>query len=380
MTQTAVGSVTGSSVELMGVSKQYGSGVVALDDVTMSIKPGEFVTFLGPSGSGKSTTLNIIAGFAAATKGSVSINGDVIDDRPSHKRNLGVVFQNYALFPLMTVEQNVAYGLRRRGVSKEEQARRVREALAMVRLEAFGTRRPAALSGGQQQRVALARALVYRPPVLLLDEPLGALDKRLREQMQEEIGRLHGELGTTFIFVTHDQEEALALSDRIALFESGRLVQIAEPKALYEHPATLFAAQFLGDSNLFKGVSAGPTQVRFGAQQLSVAENSVDDGAQCYVMVRPERLRLRPAAEARPDQDGSRNSVSARVTEVVYLGSSRRLTLRYADGTTGCVKEPVGHESAVGADTEVLVEWSTEHGTVLPVGSETGSDFIGLTS
>ena len=363
-------STTGSSVQLVGIRKTYGDSVTALDSISMTIEAGEFITFLGPSGSGKTTTLNIIAGFTAATSGQVLLDDVDLASRAPHKRNLGVVFQNYALFPHLTVRENIAFGLRRRRVPGVEQVRRVDEALDMVRLTGYGARRPSELSGGQQQRVALARALVYRPSVLLMDEPLGALDKRLREQMQVEISRLHRELGTTFVFVTHDQEEALALSDRIALFEAGRLVQIGTPEQLYEAPRSLFAAEFLGESNIFRGTVDDQGNVRQGEHSWRAPAGSASKGEPSAIVVRPERLQLRPVGDTSSSPGGA-NTISALVTDVTYLGSYRRVGLRFADGTTGTAREPVGHESTVSAGDAAVAQWDPACSVAVPVGAST---------
>ncbi|HEU4684616.1 MAG TPA: ABC transporter ATP-binding protein [Nitrospira sp.] len=222
--------------------------------MNLTFEAGEFVTFLGPSGSGKSTTLTMIAGFTVPSSGDIKVNGGSIIQRPVHKRNIGMVFQNYALFPHLSVAQNVAFPLEMRGVGRSEITERVKRSLGAVRLDKFGDRRPSQLSGGQQQRVALARALVFEPPVLLLDEPLGALDAKLREEMKFELKQLHQKVGATIIFVTHDQEEALTLSDRIAVFNRGKVVQCGTPEALYNQPEDRFVADFIGESNLLQGI------------------------------------------------------------------------------------------------------------------------------
>ena len=242
----------GASIELTDVSKSFGP-VTAVRDVNLLIEPGEFVTLLGPSGSGKTTTLNVISGFDKPTTGTLKVDGKDLAGLPTHKRGMGMVFQQYALFPHMTVLANVMYPLKQRKIGKRAAAEQARDALAAVHLEDYGARKPSELSGGQQQRVALARAIVYEPRVLLMDEPLGALDKKLRESLQLEIKRLHKEVGSTFVFVTHDQEEALALSDRIAVFNNGTIEQIGTAEDLYERPASLFVARFLGDSSTFAG-------------------------------------------------------------------------------------------------------------------------------
>src|SRR6267142_912392 len=252
-------------VTLFAVSKHYGRAI-AVNNVSLDVFEGEFVTLLGPSGSGKTTMLMLIAGFEAPTSGEIRIRGASVVARPPEKRDIGMVFQSYALFPHMTVFDNVAFPLRTRRLAGPEVTQRVDEALAAVRMSGLDGRYPRQLSGGQQQRIALARALVYRPSLLLMDEPLGALDKKLREEMQSELKSLQRELGITTLYVTHDQQEALALSDRIAIMNGGDLVQVGAPLALYEHPATDFVAGFLGDVNLVDGVvvegAAGPVRIR----------------------------------------------------------------------------------------------------------------------
>ena len=242
----------GAAIDLESISKAYG-GFKALDGVSLRIEPGEFMTLLGPSGSGKTTTLNVIAGFTDVTSGKLLVGEKSVVGVPAHKRNIGVVFQHYALFPHMTVGRNVAYPLTLRGVDQATRQSRVARALDMVKMGDFAHRYPSELSGGQQQRVALARAIVFDPPLLLMDEPLGALDKKLREWLQLEIKRIHRELGTTFVYVTHDQEEALVLSDRIAVFNRGRIEQVGTGRQLYDEPATLFVGRFIGNSTVLRG-------------------------------------------------------------------------------------------------------------------------------
>jgi len=267
-----------STVEARAVTKRYGA-VAALDGVSLAFADGEFFALLGPSGSGKTTLLRAIAGFVAPDAGEILIDGKRVNDIPPHRRDLGMVFQNYALFPHMSVFDNVAFGLSVRGVPAAEARTRVGHILELVRLAGFESRRPRQLSGGQQQRVALARALVTRPRVLLLDEPLGALDRRLRQQMQIELRQIQREVGITAIFVTHDQEEALTLSDRIALINEGRLVQVGPPGLVYERPADVFAARFLGDANLFEGTVAGPGRVTGAAAADLVTADPLPAGA-----------------------------------------------------------------------------------------------------
>ena len=288
---TELDAFTGSSLSLRGLECRFGD-VVAVDGIDLDVASGEFVSLLGPSGSGKTTTLMMIAGFERPTGGHVIVSGEDMSAIPPHKRDIGMVFQSYALFPHMTVAENVAYPLRVRGVPKAERRARVARVLDLVRLPSrdYGDRRPQQLSGGQQQRVALSRALVYEPRVLLMDEPMGALDRNLRAELQLEIKALHGRLDATIIYVTHDQEEALTMSDRIALFKDGKIEQVGTPRQLYEAPVSAFAARFLGEANLFDG-DGGP------------------------LMVRPERVQLTAPGQGR---------VSGRVRELVYLGPTLR--------------------------------------------------------
>jgi putative spermidine/putrescine transport system ATP-binding protein len=252
---------TSASIHLDAVTKSYDGRVRAVDDITLDIRPGEFFSLLGPSGCGKTTTLRMIAGFESVDQGRVIVGGRDITDVPVHKRDMGMVFQSYALFPHRTVAENVAFGLRMRALPKAEIAERVKAALAQVALTGYEDRRPGQLSGGQQQRVALARAIVIRPPVLLCDEPLGALDRKLRQQMQFELKQLQKQLGVTLVFVTHDQEEALAMSDRIAVMNAGRIEQIGTPSEIYERPKTRFVADFIGEINLIAD-DAGTAAIR----------------------------------------------------------------------------------------------------------------------
>jgi putative spermidine/putrescine transport system ATP-binding protein len=292
-------------VRLDHVTKRFGH-VTAVDDVTLDVRPGEFLTLLGPSGSGKTTCLRMIAGFERPTEGRVFLSGRDVTAAPPFDREVNTVFQDYALFPHMSVEQNVAYGLLVRGVAKAERRRRVAEALETVRLPDYGPRRPAQLSGGQRQRVALARALVNRPQVLLLDEPLAALDRKLREQMQLELKGLQREVGITFVLVTHDQDEALSMSDRVVVFDAGQIQQVGSPSEVYERPRNPFVADFIGTSNLVDGEVAVHL---FGTE-----------GPAC---LRPERITLLPEADpwhAGPD----RGSATGAVADVVHAGPQVR--------------------------------------------------------
>lgn len=264
-------------LSIRGIRKTYGQ-VIAVNNVTLDVAEGEFMTFLGPSGSGKSTTLYILAGFQDPTHGDILLKGQSMLSTPSHRRNIGMVFQRYTLFPHLTVGENVAFPLRIRRAGQAEIVERVKKALQLVRLEGFEDRKPALMSGGQQQRVALARALIYNPPVLLMDEPLSALDKKLREEIQFEIRRIHQETGVTILYVTHDQEEALRLSDRIAVFSQGEIDQIGTGQELYANPATRFVAGFIGDSNF---INAEVLSSANGHAKLSLPGGTVIDGCRC---------------------------------------------------------------------------------------------------
>jgi putative spermidine/putrescine transport system ATP-binding protein len=349
---------SGASIEVSGLTKVYGNTTKhttkpAVNAVDLDVRPGEFMTLLGPSGSGKTTVLNMIAGFEDVTEGRILLDGQDIASRPPYKRNLGMVFQDYALFPHMTAAENVAFPLQRRKIGRKETARRVVEALEVVRLDQHGDRLPAQLSGGQQQRVALARAIVFRPRALLLDEPLGALDKRLRDSLQLEISRLHSELGITFLFVTHDQEEALALSDRIAVFRDGQIEQVGTPTELYETPASQFVATFLGDSNVFTGT------VRSGILDTGTCELRCGgpDGPSTLI-VRPERMTI--------GHNGSSesNRLTATVSDVVYQGAFRRIHVRFDSGHQGMVRDGTD-APPVAAGDRVDVGWDISHGVVV---------------
>ncbi len=314
-----------STIDLIGVAKRYGP-VVAVEDIDLGVAQGEFVTVLGPSGSGKTTLLTMIAGLSGPSAGRIEIGGRDVTWLPAAKRNVGLVFQSYALFPHMSVAANVAFPLSVRGLGKAEMQRRVEDALRLVRLEGFGRRRPSQLSGGQQQRVALARAFVFEPEILLLDEPLGALDRKLREQLQVELRQLQRSLGITTVLVTHDQEEALSLSDRIVVLDEGRVQQIGTPEEAYLRPANRFVADFLGTANRFEGVlENGPAgcflQLNDGALVPCPAAG-LPPGRKVTAIVRPERVRLEPATPA-ADGEGLR----AIVSDVIYLGQSLRYHL-----------------------------------------------------
>ena len=350
---------TADALELVAVSKSFGA-VVAVDGVSLTVPSGEFLTLLGPSGSGKTTTLMMIAGFEAATSGEILLGGRRLTHVPPYRRNLGMVFQHYALFPHMTVHDNVAFPLRTRGVTRAETDRRVAEALGRVRLPGYGARFPAQLSGGQQQRVALARALVYGPPVLLMDEPLGALDKKLREQMQLEIKHLQRELRLTVIYVTHDQEEALTMSDRVAVMRQGRIVQLGPPEDLYERPADQFVADFIGESNFLEVTVRGTTGDVATARtddgldvELSAAEAG-PEGTRLTLALRPERVRVASGVGA----SGGCRWRDGVVDEVVYVGAMRKYQVRVA-GQLLVARLQAGHDVPSFAERDrVAVGWS----------------------
>jgi len=312
-------------VELQGCTRAYGS-VRAVEALDLAVLEGEFLSLLGPSGCGKTTTLNLIAGFVEPTAGRILIDGEDVTGRPAHLRGLGVVFQSYALFPHLSVFENVAFGLRERRVSSAEIHRKVVEALALVRLEGRERQRSVELSGGMQQRVALARALVYRPRVLLLDEPLAALDRKLREEMRDELRAIQQAVGITTVFVTHDQTEALGLSDRIAVMSHGRIEQLGAPRAIYERPATRFVADFIGASTVLHGIACGGDRVALGggATVHVVAGRALRAGEEVDLAIRPERVRL----AAGPGD----NVVEARVEGLVYQGAQTEVTARMGDG------------------------------------------------
>jgi putative spermidine/putrescine transport system ATP-binding protein len=311
-------------VRLERVSKHYGM-LRALDTLEVAIEEGELMSLLGPSGCGKTTTLNVIAGFVHPDAGRVLLDGRDVTETPPHQRGLGVVFQSYALFPHMTVAENVAFGLRERRVPRREIAARVAEALALVRLPAVGNQRPAQLSGGMQQRVALARALVIRPRVLLLDEPLAALDRKLREEMRAELRDIQRRVGITTVFVTHDQHEALGLSDRIAVMNAGRLEQLGCPRDIYERPATRFVADFIGASSIVEGivVDARVVALSAGIRLAARLARSTERGTRVQLLIRPEHVEL-PSPH--------RDALGAKIVSVMYLGDHSVVRLELPGG------------------------------------------------
>ena len=323
--------VNGGFVEFDRVQKSYDGETLVVKDLNLSIGKGEFLTMLGPSGSGKTTCLMMLAGFETATHGEIRLDGRNINVVPPHKRGIGMVFQNYALFPHMTVGENLSFPLEVRGIGKDEREKKIMRALDMVQMGAFASRRPAQLSGGQQQRIALARALVFEPELVLMDEPLGALDKQLREHMQFEIKHLHENLGITVVYVTHDQGEALTMSDRVAVFNDGRIQQLAPPDELYELPDNSFVAQFIGENNKLYGtveeISGGRALVRLETGELIDATpvNVSQKGQKTLVSIRPERVEFKP--EMLPE---GAHTIDAEVMEFIYMGDLYRTRLRVA--------------------------------------------------
>lgn len=362
---------SGAELTLDNISKHYGS-VVAADGVTIDVKPGEFVSFLGPSGSGKTTTLNMIAGFEDPSSGRILINGSVVTGIPIHKRNIGMVFQGYALFPHMSVEKNIEYPLKQHGYTKHDREAAVVRALETVDLTQYRKRMPGQLSGGQRQRVALARAIAYDPPLLLMDEPLSALDKALRESLQAEIRRIHRELGTTVIYVTHDQDEALALSDRIVVFNKGRIQQVGSPAELYSSPANEFVSRFLGESIHLTGdvVQDGPNTTFVMGNQSWAVDTEHRGAAQ--LMIRPESVSVVRGSES---VSGDVPLVSAQVTDTVFIGHSIKYTVESAHGG-GVVRSSIHQDPGVGIGDEVFLTWDPADSCVLggPVASTFDKD------
>lgn len=330
----------GDAIAIQGVSKRFGS-IVGVDRVDLRVEPGEFLSLLGPSGSGKTTLLMMLAGFETPSTGTIALGGRDLTRVPPNKRGIGMVFQRYALFPHMSVAQNVAFPLKMRGLEKSEIEPLVEQALARVRLEGYGGRMPAQLSGGQQQRVAVARALVFQPPVLLMDEPLGALDKKLREELQIEIKTLHASLGVTIIYVTHDQEEALTMSDRIAVMDKGRIQQLGTPVSLYHEPESGFVADFIGRMNFIGGVvrevEGGRIQIAVSGQTIAVERSQL--GGRCEVEAgQPVRIAARP--ESITLAQAGHDVIRVAVETSIFLGSHRTLVVRTEDGTQLQVQLP----------------------------------------
>ena len=353
-------------VSFRGVQKSYDGESLIVKDLNLEIRKGEFLTLLGPSGSGKTTSLMMLAGFETPTAGEIQLAGRSINHVPPHKRDIGMVFQNYALFPHMTVSENLAFPLSVRGMGKAELDERVKRVLGMVQLDTFAKRYPGQLSGGQQQRVALARALVFEPQLVLMDEPLGALDKQLREHMQMEIKHIHQRLGVTVVYVTHDQGEALTMSDRVAVFHQGEIQQIADPRTLYEAPSNTFVANFIGENNRLGGTlvarSGDRCQVRLaqGEQVEALAVNVGQVGEPVTVSIRPERVRLGGQSEA------CVNRFSGRVAEFIYLGDHVRVRLEVCGKADFFVKQPIAElDPALAVGDVIPLGWAVEHARAL---------------
>ena len=344
-------------VRFVGVEKSYDGLTRVVDDLDLDIERGEFLTLLGPSGSGKTTTLMLLAGFETPTGGEILLEGRSLSKLPPHQRNIGMVFQNYALFPHMSVADNIGVPLSVRGVPSTD----------MVQLSGFGGRRPAQLSGGQQQRVAVARALVFEPKLILMDEPLGALDKQLREQMQLEIRRLHQRLGVTMVYVTHDQSEALTMSDRIAVFHRGRIQQLDTPKQMYEYPKNAFVARFIGENNRLVGSTESTAgdrcTIRIRGSDARIEGTLVEpvpDGGAVTVSLRPERVQIHMAGHTINGRRGC--SLAGTLREIVYLGDHVRARVALNGSEEFTVKRPIGEAHAipdVGAAVEM--DWEPEH-------------------
>ncbi len=348
-------------VQFVGVQKSYDGESLVVKDLNLNVERGEFLTMLGPSGSGKTTVLMMLAGFEAATHGEILLNGQPINNVPPHKRGIGMVFQNYALFPHMTVAENLAFPLQVRRMGKAEAEEKVTRALNMVRLGDFGNRRPAQLSGGQQQRVAVARALVFEPELVLMDEPLGALDKNLREEMQFEIKHIHETLGVSVVYVTHDQSEALTMSNRIAVFDDGVIQQLAPPPTLYEEPDNAFVAAFIGENNKLTGRVTGvngkscTVELDSGGAVEALAVNIAGQGERTTLSLRPERVLINPPADKYP------NTFEAKVEELIYLGDHIRTRINFAGNDQFVVKVPnaQGHV-VIDEGGAVRVGWAME--------------------
>jgi putative spermidine/putrescine transport system ATP-binding protein len=354
-------------VRFNGVSKSFDGAKLVVDDLNLEIRRGEFLTMLGPSGSGKTTSLMMLAGFEDFSKGDILIDGRSMRGIPPYRRNIGMVFQNYALFPHLTIAENLAFPLLARRMSRNDIRESVRRSLHLVQLSGLGERRPAQLSGGQQQRVAVARALIYEPSLVLMDEPLGALDKQLREQMQLELKRIHARLGVTFVYVTHDQAEAMMISDRIAVFDRGRIQQLASPAQLYEAPESVFVAQFLGETNCLAGTVADFAQalcrvvLETGDVVMAARGVNLRRGDHAIVCVRPESIELTAKRPEGPNQ------FETEVLEWIYLGDHVRLRLRVCGNDNFLVKlHRTSPLPALQPGDRCFVRWQPDHCGALP--------------
>ncbi|WP_295514003.1 ABC transporter ATP-binding protein [uncultured Pseudomonas sp.] len=351
-------------VRLQNLNKHYGD-FTAVDDLSLDIQEGEFLTFLGSSGSGKSTTLSMLAGFETPSSGAIDVAGRSLLRVPPHQRDIGMVFQRYSLFPHLSVRDNIGFPLDIRKVGAAERNKRVDAMLRLVQLEAFAHRRPAQLSGGQQQRVAIARALVYEPRILLMDEPLGALDKKLREDLQDELRQLHRRLGITIVYVTHDQEEALRLSQRIAIFSHGRIVGLGSGYDLYQNPPNAFVAAFLGNSNFLRVTARAQAHCDFEGQELAMQPTTgVRPNQPLLLMLRPEKLHLLTTEQAAiAPKPAGWNEISARVGEALFLGESQSCTLQTAGGAQLMVKS-LAHAPGLQPGQVVRLRWAASDACV----------------
>jgi putative spermidine/putrescine transport system ATP-binding protein len=360
---------SGDALTMEGVTRTFGPDVIACDRIDLTVRNHEFVTLLGPSGSGKTTTLRLVAGFLAPDQGRILLGGEDVTKMPSHKRDVGMVFQNYALFPHLTVEQNLAFPLQERRVSSTEIRRRVGQSLERVRLLGMEKRYPRQLSGGQQQRVAFARAVIYEPRLLLMDEPLGALDRRLREDLQLELKHLHAELDVTVLYVTHDQEEALVLSDRIAVFNRGRIEQIGVGEVLYRRPRSRFVGSFIGDSNIFVGAATPNGAVTTIAtpvgplRGLPHPDAAVGSGQRGVLIVRPENIRV---VSTDPSPTASTDRVPAVVKQSIYLGAAIKYELNCRGTTLYARMNPRPELLQLLPGTAVTAEWDVADAVVVP--------------
>jgi putative spermidine/putrescine transport system ATP-binding protein len=347
-------------VRFVNVHKAYDVNTLVVKDLNLDVANGEFLTLLGPSGSGKTTTLMMLAGFEEPTSGDIILDGKSINGIPAYKRGVGMVFQNYALFPHMTVGENLAFPLQARGMGRADQNARILRALDMVKLSAFADRRPAQLSGGQQQRVALARALVFEPSLVLMDEPLGALDKQLRDHMQLEIKHLHQRIGVTVVYVTHDQTEALVMSDRVAVFNEGRIQQVAAPAEIYQNPKTDFVAQFIGENNRLEGMvsevrnNESTIVLKDGTTVRSGCVNGTTAGEKRILSVRPEAILVGPDASTLP------NSFQGNVKEIVYLGDHVRLIVPFGGPEELSIKLTHRRAAAISVGDQVSFGWKPD--------------------
>ncbi|MEV8267962.1 ABC transporter ATP-binding protein [Microbacterium sp. NPDC076911] len=352
-------------VRLEGITKRYGDQT-AVDNLSLTIEPGEFISFLGPSGCGKTTTLRMIAGFETPNAGDILISGTSVLNAPPYRRDVNTVFQAYALFPHLSVAENVAYGLHQRRTSKSDVRDRVTAALDMVQMRSFGDRRPTQLSGGQQQRIALARALVNRPAVLLLDEPLGALDRQLREEMQMELKLLQARLGITFVFVTHDQGEALSMSDRIAIMRAGRIEQLADSDTVYAHPASAYVAAFVGQQNFFRGdVTESGAAVVSPHALVRGATASLADASQGEAAVRPEFIKIEKDGTTAGTADDA-NTTRGTLLGVSHLGDTMQFLVSLGDDQSLVVRRPTPDAPSLRIGDSVLCTWEARHVLLFP--------------